>query len=472
MSRSQPTQLPLKETLDALPPPWPHDPLPEIRNITGRSGKKIVVFDDDPTGTQTVHDVPVLTEYTVDALSREMAEESPVFFVLVNSRGLPETGARELNAAIAGNLARASQRTGKDFMLVSRSDSTLRGHFPAETDAIADAIGLDYDALIFTPFFLEGGRYTINDIHYVVEGDWLTPAGRTEFAHDPAFPFRSSHIPGHIEEKTGGAIQANAVTMVSLDDLRFGGPDRVSEILSEVTDKAVVGVNAVVMRDIEVFVLGLLQTEGKRFIFRTAASLLRALLGQEARPLLTASDINVRGAGGGLTIVGSYVPRTTGQLDHLLADGSVKGIEINVETLLTDSGRADEIRRVQSEISETLRDGEDAVAFTSRDPITGDSADESLSIGDSISRALVEIAGSLETCPSYLVAKGGNTCSRIATEALGVHRAWALGQVYPGVPVWRLGQESRYPGLAYVVFPGNVGDDDALTQVVNTLRSS
>ncbi len=72
----------------------------------------------------------------------------------------------------------------------------------------------------------------------------------------------------------------------------------------------------------------------------------------------------------------------------------------------------------------------------------------------------------------YLIAKGSNTTSQIATEALGVRRAWALGQVYPGVPVWGLSQESKYEDMACVVFPGNVGGDDALTQVVNTLRSS
>ncbi|MCH9039932.1 MAG: hypothetical protein IIC23_11120 [Chloroflexi bacterium] len=468
----EPQRLPLQQTLDALPPQWSQDPLPEIRDIVARSVKKIVVFDDDPTGTQTVHDVPVLTEYSEDALSREMAEDLPVFYLLTNSRGLPETQARELNATIARNLAQASQRTSKDFVLVSRSDSTLRGHFPAEIDAIVDAIDLEYDGLIFTPFFLEGGRYTINNVHYVAEGDWLTPAGQTEFARDPAFSFQSSDIPAYVEEKTGGAVKADAVIMISLEDVRNGGPGRISEILSQVTGRTVVGVNAVSMRDIEVFVLGLLRTEGKRFIFRTAASLLRAMLGQEGRPLLTAVEMNAHDAGAGLTIVGSYLPRTTGQLDHLLTNAQVNGIEINVERLLFESYRANEIRCVQRQINETLHDGRDAVAFTSRELIAGDSVEDSLKIGERVSRALVEIAGSLETRPAYIIAKGGNTSSQIATEALGVRRAWALGQVYPGVPVWRLGQESRYQDMAYVVFPGNVGGDDALTQVVKRLRPS
>ncbi|MCH8826735.1 MAG: hypothetical protein IIB16_07245, partial [Chloroflexi bacterium] len=139
---------------------------------------------------------------------------------------------------------------------------------------------------------------------------------------------------------------------------------------------------------------------------------------------------------------------------------------------LFESYRANEIRCVQRQINETLHDGRDAVAFTSRELVAGDSAEDSLKIGERVSQALVEIAGSLETRPAYIIAKGGNTSSQIATEALGVRRAWALGQVYPGVPVWRLGQESRYQDMAYVVFPGNVGGDDALTQVVKRLRPS
>ncbi len=468
---ANPQRLPLRETLDGLPPQWPDDPLPEIRDFLGKSSKKIVVLDDDPTGTQTVHDVPVLTEHSVEALRREMADDFPIFYILVNSRGLPVDRARTLNAKIAGNLVQASRRTNKDFVLISRSDSTLRGHYPAEIDSIAEAANLDYDGLIFTPFFLEGGRYTLNNIHYVVEGEWLTPVGQTAFAQDPAFSFQESDIPRHIEEKTASSIKSNDVTMVALDDVRSGGPARVSEILSQVTNRTVVGVNAVSMRDIEVFVLGLLKTEGKRFIFRTAASLLRALLGQEDRPLLTASEIGADGEGGGLTIVGSYVPRTTGQLNHLLKNGAVTGIEVNVRNLLNQSQRSIEIRSIQDKISDLLSDGRDVVAYTSRELIAGKSAEDSLTIGNTVSQALVEIASSLNVRPKYLIAKGGNTSSQIATEALGVRRAWALGQVYPGVPVWRLGQESKYEDMAYVVFPGNVGGDDALTQVVNTLRS-
>jgi len=45
-----------------------------------------------------------------------------------------------------------------------------------------------------------------------------------------------------------------------------------------------------------------------------------------------------------------------------------------------------------------------------------------------------------------------------------------LGQILPGVPVWKLGAESRFPNLAYIVFPGNVGDAHSLADVVRQLK--
>jgi uncharacterized protein YgbK (DUF1537 family) len=65
-----------------------------------------------------------------------------------------------------------------------------------------------------------------------------------------------------------------------------------------------------------------------------------------------------------------------------------------------------------------------------------------------------------------LIAKGGITSSDVATQALNVSRAVVMGQLLPGVPVWQLGAESRYPGLAYVVFPGNVGRSKSLLEAV------
>jgi uncharacterized protein YgbK (DUF1537 family) len=65
-----------------------------------------------------------------------------------------------------------------------------------------------------------------------------------------------------------------------------------------------------------------------------------------------------------------------------------------------------------------------------------------------------------------LIAKGGITSSDIATKSLKVKLAMVAGSILPGVPVWKLGEESLFPGMHYVIFPGNVGGDDALSLAV------
>jgi uncharacterized protein YgbK (DUF1537 family) len=461
----------LSETLAALPEPWPDSLLPEIQERLAATERTLVVLDDDPTGTQTVHDVPVLTEWSAPALQAELARRQPVFFVLTNSRSLPLAEAQALNAEIGRNLTRAAQAAGRDFAVVSRSDSTLRGHYPGEVDALAEGLGQRFDATLIIPFFLEGGRYTIGDIHYVAEGDALIPAAETPFARDAAFGYRSSDLRDWVEEKTGGRVRAADVRAISIEQLRKGGPHAAGKALMELADGAVCVVNAAEMRDMEVFVSGLLDAEegGKRFLYRTAASFVQARAGIAPRPLLSPADLSLPAEGGALFVVGSYVPKTTAQVERLLAETGIGHVEIDVAALLDDAHARQAVAAAVDALNAALQDGRDVVLYTSRGLITGADAAESLAIGKRVSDSLVEIVRSLEVRPRYLVAKGGITSSDIATKALGIRRAFVFGQALPGVPVWQAGPESRYPGLAYVVFPGNVGGDDALVRIVRSL---
>ncbi|HEY64788.1 MAG TPA: hypothetical protein G4O02_09475 [Caldilineae bacterium] len=460
------------DLLAGLPDEWPDDLLPEIQRQVQASGRKVVVLDDDPTGTQTVHGVPVLTEWSVTALRHELSSELSAFYLLTNSRSLPLEEACALNMEIGRNLVKAGREVGRSFVVVSRSDSTLRGHFPGEVEALAEALGDGFDAWLIIPFLLEGGRYTIRDVHYVAEDEWLVPAGETEFARDAAFGYRASNLREWVEEKTEGRIPAEAVASVSIEDLRRGGPERVTEILMGLERGSVCIVNAASSRDLEVFVLGLLTAEaqGKRFLYRTAASFVRVRAGISPRPLLTWKDLDLPGSGGALIVVGSHVPRTTSQLNALLALPGVIGVEVDVTSLLDDDQRVREIERVARLADQYLRDGRDAVVFTSRQLITGEDAKSSLLIGRRISDGLVAIVRAMTARPRYLLAKGGITSSDVATLGLGVKRSLVLGQILPGVPVWRLGPESRYPGLVYIVFPGNVGGLEALVDIVTGLR--
>lgn len=462
----------LSETLTALPPVWPDDVLPQIAAMNRAAARKVVVLDDDPTGTQTVHGIPVLTTWSVDALAAELAGEHAAFYVLTNSRSLPPAAARTLAGEIGANLRAAALRAGVAVVPISRSDSTLRGHFPVEVDALAEALDLSAAPRLIAPAFFAGGRYTIADMHYVAQGDALTPAADTEFARDAAFGYRASNLRDWVQEKTGGAIHAADVRAIALDDIRRGGPERVAQLLRALPPSAVCVVNAAAERDLDVVALACVhvESEGRALLYRSAASLARARIGLAARPLLTRADLIDGAAGsGGLIVVGSYVPKSSEQLARLLATG-VTALEVRVDALLSDGARADEIARVAAEADAHLAAGSDVAIYTSRVLITGADAASSLAIGNTVSDGLVAMVRAIQARPRYLLAKGGITSSDVATKGLGIKRALVLGQLLPGVPVWRAGAESRFPGMAYIVFPGNVGGPDAVADAVTALR--
>ena len=455
-----------------LPPEWPEDLLPIIREEVSASKRKVVVLDDDPTGTQTVHNTPVLTEWSVEALQAELQSDFPVFYILTNSRSLTLHAARALNTDIGRNLVEARKRVNRDFVVVSRSDSTLRGHFPGEVEALASGLGENFDGWIVIPFFLEGGRYTVGDTHYVEESGWLVPSAETEFARDSVFGYRSSNLRDWVEEKTGGRVSSEDVLSISIEDIRMGGPAGVTERLLSLQGSKIGVVNAGGYRDVEVFVKGLLDAEAqdRRFLYRSAASFVRVRAGISPRSLLFSSDLDTPTQGGGLTLVGSYVPRTTRQLQKLLALPHMEGIEMDVEELLNGDRSRAEIDRVLRTAEGLLKSEKDVVIYTSRKLMTAGHAEGDLSIGSRVSEALTTTLQRIDAKLRYLIAKGGITASDVATKGLNVRRALVLGQILPGVPVWRLGPESRHAGIPYIVFPGNVGGDDALAETVKALR--
>ncbi|MBN1276043.1 MAG: hypothetical protein JXA35_01025, partial [Deltaproteobacteria bacterium] len=313
--------------------------------------------------------------------------------------------------------------------------------------------------------------YTIGDVHYVEEMGILVPAGRTEFAMDPVFGYTSSNLRHWVEEKTEGRISRHDVASVSIEEIRKGGAGRVTERLMDLADRKVCILNSAGYRDLEVFVAGLLNAEskGKRFLYRTAASFVRVRSGILPRPLLSVADLAIPETGGALIVVGSFVQKTSGQLRELLALPGMTGVEIRVESLLDDTLLNVEINRAAERVEKYLQRGAEVVVYTSRTVVTGRDAEESLSIGNRISEGLIEIIRKVSVRPRYLIAKGGVTSNDVATRGLGVRRAMVLGQILPGVPVWCLGPESRFPGLPYIVFPGNVGGPGAMADIVTAL---
>jgi uncharacterized protein YgbK (DUF1537 family) len=460
----------LQEILRSLPPIWPEDLLPAIRSEIALNPVSVVVLDDDPTGTQTVHDIPVLTNWKVQSIIDEFERRTPLFYLLTNSRSLATKRAVDLASEIGSNILDASHKTGQIFEIISRSDSTLRGHFPAEVDALSQVLGMEQAVYIIIPFFQEGGRYTINDIHYVRDGHQLIPAADTAFARDVVFGYRNSDLKLWVEEKTNGRISGSSVESLSIEGIRKNGPDHVAEKLAGCKPGSACVVNSADYRDLEVVTLGLLraQQKGQHFLFRTAASFVRVRGGLEARPLLKADEIICRGDTGGLIVVGSHVPKSSEQLEHLLQHGNVESIEFDVDEYISQKDSDRQIRSVVEFLNNTLTQRQDVVVFTSRKLLTGKDHESSLYIGRKISQGLVDIVRSVSIRPRYVLSKGGITSSDIATQALGIIRAKVLGQILPGVPVWQSGPESRFPDMPYIVFPGNVGSSDAVSEVVKS----
>lgn len=457
--------------LDALPQEWPRDLIPQIQASLRETKQKVFVLDDDPTGTQTVHDTIVLTEWPVSSVIRELESADPVCYILTNSRSVNAARAVALNIEIATNLRAAAEQTGRTYALISRSDSTLRGHFPAETDALAAAADAPVDGVLIIPAFMAGGRYTVRGTHYVEEGGMLVPAARTPYAKDVVFGYQHSDLRRWVEEKTAGQVKAADVASLSMDVIRGEGPDGAQAILDKLVGGAVCVVDAVSERDLEVVALACIRAEaaGKSLIYRSAASFAGIRGGIPLRPTLDAEDIRPLTAHGGLVVVGSYVKKSSDQLAALLASGMVKPVELPVAQLLESDDAASFLAPIVDMLTAILRGGDHAVLYTSRELISGSDDESSLAIGRRVSRCLVDIMRRLPVVPRFIIAKGGITSSDLATDALGIKRARVLGQILPGIPVWQPDADSRYPGGAYVVFPGNVGDDGALLRALQIL---
>ncbi|GKZ21160.1 hypothetical protein AbraIFM66951_008653 [Aspergillus brasiliensis] len=486
--------VPRESTLSQLPPESSINAQDQISELLSTASLgRLVVLDDDPTGTQTCHDIAVLTVWDIPTLQAELQQPAPGFFILTNSRALPPIDAEKLIRTICENVQQAAHLAGTTVDIVLRGDSTLRGHFPLEADVAQSVFG-PADAIILAPFFFQGGRLTINDIHYVAEGDNLVPAGATQFARDATFGFKSSNLHDYVLEKAPGRFTPEQIHSITIEDIRISGPSTICAKLLALPKGSVVIVNAAAESDMHVFVAGLLKAKSqsqKHYLYRTAAAFVSTTLGIRPQPPLTASsfpELQTQSQTGTLIIAGSYVPKTTAQLNYLTTKHGPTGtntlsiIELNVEDIITATTTTNTttnepsldpiINQTVASVESSLLSGKDALVMTSRKLITGQDELSSLAIGGRVAEALVEVLKRVQVRPKVVIAKGGITSSDAATKGLGIKRAMILGQAAPGVPLWRCDEETaRHRGVPFVVFPGNVGGVETLSEIVEGWRS-
>lgn len=465
-----------------MPLPFPQNRKKQVdallREAVQNSARKIVVLDDDPTGVQTVHDVSVYTDWSPESLKSGFSEPEPLFFVLTNSRAMTVAQTTQAHREIIRSVTAAVGALGKDFLIISRGDSTLRGHYPLETELLRQGLeahdGRPVDGEILCPYFREGGRFTLGNIHYVLSGEQLTPAAETEFAKDRTFGYAHSDLREYVQEKTHGAYRAEDVQSVSLEELRALDFNGITAKLEALHGFQKLIVNAADDYDVKVFCVALYRAlnSGKRFCYRTAASFVKAVAAISDQPLLSRREMIPRATGrGGLIMVGSHTQKTTAQLNALLTLPGVEAVELNSDLVLAPGALEKEIRRVIRHCDTRIAAGVTPVVFTKRTVLSlpNDTPEAALTRSVRISGAVQAVVAGLTKPPAFLIAKGGITSSDIATKALHVKKARVLGQAAPGVPVWQTGAESRFPQIPYIIFPGNVGQENTLRDIAKIL---
>jgi uncharacterized protein YgbK (DUF1537 family) len=432
---------------------------------------KIIVLDDDPTGSQTVHSCLLLMHWDVDTLRTGLQDDSPIFFVLTNTRSLTPESATSVIKEVCHNLKIALNAEGiDDFLIVSRSDSTLRGHYPIETDAIAQELG-PFDAHFLVPAFFEGGRITRDSVHYLMIGGVPTPVHETEFARDSVFSYHHSYLPKYVEEKTQGRITAEAVERFLLADIRAGSLER----LLKLSGNQCAVVDGETQDDLNRFAVDILTaaSQGKRFLFRSAASILTALAALPPQPIAAENMAQyVRQGKPGAVIVGSHVKKTTQQLEALLQIEGTVGIEVKVARLLDDG--ENQFAALLTEIQESTRAAHEAgktpVVYTSRQELSFKDVNARLEFGAKVSSLLMDIVHGLPSDIGFLISKGGITSNDVLSTGLALTSARLLGQILAGCSmVLTPSDHPQFPDLPVVLFPGNVGDADALGTVYQRL---
>jgi uncharacterized protein YgbK (DUF1537 family) len=391
--------------------------------------------------------------------------------VLTNTRALSPAAAEAVTREVCQNLKQAIALEGvQEFLVVSRSDSTLRGHYPIETDVMAEELG-PFDAHFLVPAFFEGGRITRDSRHYLMVNGEPVPVHETEFAKDSVFGYSTSYLPAYVAEKTDGGIVAQDVERFTLGDVRSGCLDRLMALKGNRCGV----VDGEVQADLDRFAQDVLTAaaQGKRFLFRSAASILTALAALPPQPIDADHMASyVRDGKPGAIIVGSHVKKTTEQLQYLLKAPGVVGLEVDVAKLRDGDEDAREILlfNLIKQINAAHQNSQVPVVYTSRQELTFDTVQARLDFGIEVSHLLMDVIRKLPLDIGFLISKGGITSNDTLSTGLSLTTARLLGQILPGVSVVRTpADHPQFPNLPVVLFPGNVGDATALATAYQRL---
>jgi uncharacterized protein YgbK (DUF1537 family) len=431
--------------------------------------RKLIIFDDDPTGMQTVHGCLALTRWEKADLIFSLSDEVHFFFLLTNTRALSRDKAKETVQQAVKNVMETTRLLNVETLFLFRSDSTLRGHFPLELDTIVETSQIDYDARYFIPAFFEGNRVTDNDTHYIKLDEILIPCNETEFSQDSVFSYSDAYLPKYIQEKSGETIQAKSVVSIKREMLDGSHNDLLHQTLLDLKGDQYVIVNCLNYKELNCFFRSAMESmkQGKHFIFQTAASAVKSITQCDEIPPVVIKNPN---SVPGLIIVGSHVDKTTRQLNILKEEGeNIAPIEIDAELVLLDSDTY--LEQIINQAESNFLKGLNSLLYTSRHELHFSSKDKRLEAGMYISRFLTKMISDFPQKPSFVIAKGGITSHDILAKGLEVPISRVLGQVAPGIPILKMPPEHRWSGMVYVIFPGNVGEDHTLKKVYQAITN-
>lgn len=405
---------------------------------------RVIILDDDPTGTQCASGVPVALDPRPAALARldgRAWRQGRALYVLTNTRAVDAGQAARIVHGV-----RAAFEAHGDTVMVLRGDSTLRGHVAKEMEAL----DLDRGVGLIVPAFPAAGRLTLGGIHYLD-----SPAGRlnvadTEFARDPVFGFRSRTMADWCHE----VGLRGPVIEVGLDRLRSSGSPSVHDTLVTAPPGAVVVPDAASDDDIAAIARGFsaARTAGCHVVVRCAAPLAAVIAGVPGRVLTPAP----RPVGRTLVVCGSHTAAASRQLTSLATRGH--RVRILPTAALLAREPAGELAAAPR--AELVGSGL-AIIATERSR-RGEHA--TLDVGAQVMAGLIRVVRALAGETDVIVTKGGITSAEVATSALGGQIAHVRGQIATGIPLWDVtARDGRV--VPQAVVPGNVGHDATLAEV-------
>lgn len=404
---------------------------------------QVVIIADDLTGAADATGYFAATGLT-SLVRVEPGECLPadVVSISTNSRDLVE-GEAVLRTRRAASTVRVPSGSGYCRWVLTKIDSTLRGHPGAELAAVMAELG--EDRALVAPAFPAQGRTTLYG-RQLVDGIPLDPTSVTTGIRsaDLMQVFRP-HFPHH------------RVDRISLEAV-CAGPARVAELLSQ-AEPGVLIADATSSAHLETLARG--AAESRVRILCGSAGLARALgraLG--LRPLFTSPPQPRAGPGPVLVVASSRHPTTTNQV----REGARLGAAVVQVAPGQPAGSPAVVDDAVGQAKRWLAHGRDVI-------LTTVDSDGPVANCPHVAERLAAVARAVVSGSAVggLVLTGGDT-ALAAIRALESSTIRLYGEVEPGIP-WGVLWDGPHRGLPVVTKAGGFGANDALIRSIERLHA-